>query len=131
MRISDWGRPDLPVREEGDGLIILTRVRRNGTVDLLICLAEENIERIRSYDAAEVIWPQLPPEYSTRRPHTIGVTFCTQEEQDQVTMMSNIDPDWKEKAFAMLTRGFEFKPEMGDHDFGPTVLGKPTEGPKQ
>jgi hypothetical protein len=112
-------------------VIIRTRVRRNGTVDLLIALAEENIERIRQYDAAEVIWPQLPQEYCMRRPHTIGVTFCTQAEQDEITRMSNTDPDWKDKAFQMLTRGFEFKPELGDHDFGPTVLGKPTEGTKQ
>ena len=112
-------------------MLILTRVRRNGTVDLLIGLGDDNIERIRSYDAAEVVWPQLPHEYSMRRPHTIGITFCTQAEQDEIARLSNSDPDWKEKAFKMLTRGFEFKPEMGDHDFGPTVLGKPTEGTKQ
>lgn len=112
-------------------MMILTRVRRNGTVDLLIALAEENIERIRQYDGAEVIWPQLPRDYAMRRPHTIGITFCTAEEQDQITRMSNTDPDWTEKAFAILTSGFEFKRELGDHDFGPTVLGKPTEEPKQ
>jgi hypothetical protein len=111
-------------------VILLFRTRRNGKVDLLICLAEENIERIRRYDAAEVIWPQLPREYSMRMPSTIGITFCTAEEQEQLEKMSATDPDWKEKAFALLTRGFEFKPDMGDHDFGPTVLGKPTEGAK-
>jgi hypothetical protein len=111
-------------------MIILCRVRRNGTVDVLIALAEENIERIRQYDAAEVIWPQLPSEYSMRKPSTIGITFCTQQEQDEITVMSNTDPDWKDKAFAMLTRGFEFKPDKGDHDFGPTVMGEPTEGAK-
>ena len=112
-------------------MIILTRIRRNGTVDLLIALAEENIERIRQYDAAEVIWPQLPREYAMRRPSTIGITFCTQEEQDYIQRSSATDPDWQEKAFALLTRGFEFKPDKGDHDFGPHALGKPTEGTKQ
>jgi len=112
-------------------MIILTRVRRNGTVDLLICLAEENIERIRLYDAAEVIWPQLPREYSMRMPSTIGITFCTAQEQTQIERMSATDKDWRDKAFAMLTRGFEFKPDRGDHDFGPTVLGQPTKGTKQ
>ena len=112
-------------------MMILTRVRRNGTVDLLIALAEENIERIKQYDAAEVIWPQLPREYAMRRPSTIGITFCTEEEQRFIQSISNTDPNWQEKAFALLTRGFEFKPDRGDHDFGPTVLGKPTEGTKQ
>jgi hypothetical protein len=112
-------------------MLLLTRIRRNGRVDLLIALAEENIERIRKYDAAEVIWPQLPREYGSRMPNTIAITFCTSAEQEEIERMSARDPDWKEKAFALLTRGFEFKPEAGDHDFGPTVLGKPTEGTKQ
>lgn len=120
------------MREEGERVMLLIfRVRRNGSVDVLIALDEDSIGRIRRYDQAEVIWPQLPAEYRMRRPGTIGITFATKEEQDQIARMSNTDPEWKEKAFKLLTRGFEFKPEMGDHDFGPTVLGKPTEEPKQ
>lgn len=113
-------------------MIILTKLRRNGTVDLLIVLTQESIERIRAYDPAEIIWSQLPPEYSMRKPHVIGVGFCTEPEQKEIERLSNSgDPNWKEKAFAMISRGFAYKPEAGDHDFGPTVLGKPTEGPKQ
>lgn len=112
-------------------MILLTRVRRNGRVDMLIVLAQENIERIRQYDCAEVIWSQLPPEYSQRRPGTIGVGFATAAELFEIERMSATDPDWKEKAFKLLTRGFIFKPEAGDHDFGPTKLGEPTEGTKQ
>ena len=118
-------------RIEQNAMLLLTRVRPNGKVDLLIVLAEENIERIREYDAAEVIWPQLPREYSMRMPHTIGVGFCTAQEQEEIKRMSARDPDWREKAFKLVTRGFKFRPDKGDHDFGPTVLGKPTEGPKQ
>jgi hypothetical protein len=112
-------------------MLIICRTRRNGTVDMLIALAEDNIERIRAYDQAEVLWPQLPSEYSMRKPGTIGITFCSQAEQNDIEWRSATDPDWKEYAFKLLTRGFEFKPEMGDHDFGATVLGKPTEGKKQ
>lgn len=114
-------------------MILLTRVRRNGTVDLLIVLAEENLQRIREYDAAEILWATLPQDYAMRRPHTIGIGFCTAEEQREIERMSQTDPDWRNKAFALVSRGFKFKfkPEAGDHDFGPTVLGKPTEGPKQ
>ncbi len=112
-------------------MMLLTQVRRNGTVDLLIVMDQESIERIRAYDPAEVLWGSLPTEYSTRRPHTIGVGFATAAELFEIEHMSKSDPDWKEKAFKMICRGFEFHPEKGDHDFGPTVLGKPTEGPKQ
>ena len=112
-------------------MILLTRVRRNGTVDLAIVLDQQGIDRIQRYDAAEVLWDQLPPDYKMRRPHTIGVAFATAEEHKEIERLSQTDPDWKEKAFQLVTRGFQFRPDLGDHDFGPTVLGKPTEGPKQ
>jgi hypothetical protein len=112
-------------------VIILPRIRRNGRVDLLIALGEDSIERLRVYDPAEIMWSQLPSEYSTRRPETIGITYITATEQAEIERMSVSDPDWKEKAYKLLTRGFEYRPDTGDHDFGPTVLGKPTEGTKQ
>jgi hypothetical protein len=112
-------------------MMIVHKVRRNGTVDILIVLAEGNIERIKHYDPAEIMWDQMPAEVSQRRPHTIGITFATQTELDQIERDSAIDPDWKRKAFDWLTRGFNYRPEMGDHDFGPIVLGEPTKGPKQ
>lgn len=112
-------------------MMLLPRVRRNGTVDLLIVLDEESISRIRLYDNAEVLWAQLPPEYSMRKPNCIGVGFATAAEIKQIEEASVSDADWKEKAYALLTRGFKFQPDKGDHDFGPIVLGKPTEGVKQ
>jgi hypothetical protein len=112
-------------------MIILPRVRRNGRVDLLIALDQESISRMQRYDHAEVLWDQLGFEYSSRRPATIGITFCSAAEMKDIERMSVTDPDWKEKAYKLLTRGFEFRPDKGDHDFGPTVLGKPTEGTKQ
>ena len=112
-------------------MIIIPQVLRNGRVNWLICLDEGSIERIRAYDQAEVIWAQMPPDYSQRRPQTIGITFCSVAEQAEIMRMSASDPDWKEKAFKLLTRGFEYRPDKGDHDFGATVLGKPSEGTKQ
>lgn len=110
-------------------MLLLAKVRSNGTADLLIVLSDENIERVRHYDPVEVLWRELPKEYAMRRPHTIAVTYCTPAEEAQLLQQSVSDPDWRAKAFAALTRGFEVKP--GDHDFGPTVLGKPPEGTKQ
>lgn len=112
-------------------MMLITRVRRNGRVDVLIVLAQENWERICRYDPAQINWALLPPEYSTRRPETIGVAFATAEEQAEIERLSQTDPDWKEKAFKLLSRGFKFRPDLGDHDFGPTVLGQPTKGVKQ
>lgn len=112
-------------------MMIIARVRRNGKVDVVIVMAEENIERIRRYDPAQVNWRDLPPEYSMRSIHSVGVAYATADELKEIERMSLSDADWKEKALKTLSRGFEFRPDLGDHDFGPTVLGRPTEGPKQ
>lgn len=112
-------------------MILITRVRRNGTVDLLIVLAEENIERIHQYDPVEITWSQMPSEVSMRRPGAIGITYASAEEQKQIEQDSVSDPKWKETWFERLTRGWKFQPDKGDHDFGPTVLGESTKGPKQ
>lgn len=112
-------------------MMLITRVRRNGTVDLLIVLAEENIERIHQYDPVEIIWSQMPSEISMRRPATLAVTYASAEEQKQIEQDSISDPKWKEKWFDKVTRGWKFRLDKGDHDFGPTVLGEPTKGTKQ
>lgn len=113
-------------------MLLLTTLRRNGTVDLFIALDEPSVDRLKEHDPAEVYWRELPPDYSMRLPNTISIGFCTKEDQAEIERMSaSGDPDWKKKAFEFLGRGFKFRPELGDHDFGATLLGKPTEGPKQ
>jgi hypothetical protein len=112
-------------------MFVLTLLLRNGKVDMLIVLDETSIDRIRKYDPAEIQWQQLPKEYSMRQPATIGITFATAEEQKEIERMSQTDPEWKKKAFQMLTRGFQYQPELGDHGFGPISLDKPTKGTKQ
>jgi hypothetical protein len=109
-------------------MLLLTNVRRNGTVDLLIVLGDDSIERIKQYDHAEVPWFTLPSEYSTRRPHIIGVGYATADEMVQIQNLASEGK--KAEAFALVTRGFKCQPEKGDHDFGPTVLGQPTPGTK-
>lgn len=110
-------------------MLLLTNVRRNGTVDLVIVLDDESIGRIRKYDPAEVSWHQLPPDYALRRPHVIGVAFATASEHKEIERLAT---DGKmAEAIALVSRGFKFHPVKGDHDFGPTVLGKPTPGVKQ
>jgi len=112
-------------------MMLISRVRRNGKVDIVIVLAEENIERIKVYDPALVEWHQMPHEVSMRVPQLIAVAFATADELKQIESWSVSDPEWKQKALDLLSRGFKFRPDKGDHDFGPTVLGKPTEGVKQ
>ena len=113
-------------------MILIPTVRRNGKVDVIIVLNEESFERMKRADPAQVIWSQLPPEFSTRPMHSITVSFCTAAEEKEIEQLSaSGDLNWKLTAAKKLFRGFEYRPDLGDHDFGPTPLGKPTEGPKQ
>lgn len=112
-------------------MMLISRVRRNGRVDFVLVLDDVAIERIKRYDPAQVFYHALPPEFSQRRPESIAVAYATAAELKQIEEMSVADPAWKDKALKLLSRGFEFREDLGDHDFGPVVLGKPTEGPKQ
>ena len=114
---------------KGEFMLVLTKLRRNGTIDCLIGLDEESMKRLEQYDPAQLIWPQLPIEYRNRMPHSISITFCSAADQAEIRRMAACDPEWEPKAFQKLTRGFEFHPEKGDHDMGPIVLGEKTEKP--
>ena len=94
---------------------MITRVRPNGRVDVVIVLSEENIERIRGYDPMDINWDDTPPEIRTQCPQTIGVAYATQEELTSIEKMSASDPDWKEKVLAMLSRGFDSRANLGDY----------------
>ena len=112
-------------------MILIPTIRRNGKVDVIIVINEDSIERMKRADPAQVIWAQLPPDYSMRTMHTISIAFCTTAEEKEIEQLSaSGDPDWKVMAANKLFRGFEFRPDLGDHDFGPTVLGKPHRRPE-
>jgi hypothetical protein len=96
-------------------MMMITSVRRNGRVDVVIVLSEENIERIRRYDPMDINWDETPSDIRTRLPQTIGVAYATQEELTTIEKMSASDPDWKEKALAMLSRGFDSRADLGDY----------------
>jgi hypothetical protein len=109
-------------------MILLTAQRKDGTVNLVIVLGDENVERIKQHDAAEVIWQQLPWKYSSRLPHTIGIAYATSQEMQNIEQLAREGKN--QEAIDLVTRGFRYRPELGDHDFGPTVLGEPTKGVK-
>jgi len=106
-------------------MLVLTNLRRNGTVDVLVVMGEENMRRIREYDPAEISWHEFPPEYRNRMPGTIAITFATAEEMERIEKLAM--EGRKGEAFELVTRGFRFRPEEGDHDGGPILLGKKRE----
>jgi len=90
-----------------------------GKLKLLVILEDENIERIKEHDCAEIIWSQLG-QFATLRPATIGIGYASPDEMKQIVawaQQGNIAD-----ALKLVTGGFRFRPEKGDHDFGPVSL---------
>lgn len=111
-------------------MILLTAaVTKSNQINLVIVLGDDNLERIKQYDPVEVIWHELPWRVSSRFPHTIAVAYATREELELIERLAK---DGKqEEALQLVTRGWRFRPELGDHDFGPVALGKPSKETKQ
>jgi hypothetical protein len=109
-------------------MLMLTAVRADGSMDLLIVLGDDNMERVKQYDPAQIEWHKLPQYFSRRLLNIVAVGYATASEMEQIKGLAS--QGRQAEAFALVTRGFKYRPEAGDHDFGPTLLGRPTEGVK-
>jgi hypothetical protein len=89
-------------------------------VNLVIVLGDDNIQRIKQYDQAEIIWQELPWKYSSRRPHTIAVAYATADEMQAIDGLAREGK--QQEAIDLVTRGFQFRPDQGDHDRGPELI---------
>jgi selenocysteine lyase/cysteine desulfurase len=101
-------------------MMLLTAEHEDGTVSLVIVLGDDNIERIKQYDQAEVQWRELPWKYSSRQPHTIAVAYATPQEMQIIEQLAREGK--QQQAMELVTRGFQFRPDRGDHDRGPQII---------
>lgn len=94
---------------------------------LFIGLQNENWERIREYDPAEVRLREVvrqKPLFGSLRLRDVIVGYVTDE--DINVAMGKFLAGKPQEAMRFLTRGFRYRPEAGDHD-GP-YLSVGTEG---
>jgi hypothetical protein len=81
---------------------------------LFIALDQENIDRIKNYDPAEVVKTNLGQPWSGLALKDVIIGFATEEEKNKVMEL------WKagqpQKALRLLSRGFKFRPDRGDSD---------------
>ena len=79
---------------------------------VFVCLKDENIDRIKSYDPAEISADKFGP-YSKLRLKTVIVGYVTDDEERQLLRADKRDIP---QLLKQLSRGFKFKPEHGDMD---------------
>ena len=102
--------------------MLLLPVPWKDKIKLLVILEDENIERIKEHDCAEVIWAQLAPYSCHMVPESITIGYATADELKKIQKWAkegNIA-----EAIKLVTDGFKYRPERGDHDFGPVSLTK-------
>lgn len=80
----------------------------------VVILEDENIERIKQHDPAEVHTKLLIDQFSSRELKSVMIAYVSPSEKDElVTFLKQGDLS---KALTMLSRGFQFRPDKGDND---------------
>lgn len=82
---------------------------------IMIVLQDENIERMKEYDPAELSLPLLSgPFLNVLDLRDIIISYATADDYQKVTeLCRRREPH---KALKYLSRGFKFRPDKGDSD---------------
>ena len=83
---------------------------------LFVILTDENLERIKNYDPAEVVTKEivkaLGPPFDWLTLRDIVITYAT---ADEVPVVDRLLTEKKvDEALKLLTRGYRFRPDLGD-----------------
>jgi len=102
--------------------MLLIPLPYQGKLRLLIVLEDDNITRIKEHDNAEVIWSQLK-QFAHLMPDVIAIGYVSPEEAVKLYDMANKGD--MAGCVKLVTSGFKYRPELGDHDLGPkSIKGK-------
>lgn len=86
---------------------------------LCIILQQGNIDRIKAYDPAEIDVEDFPREIRRLDIKNIQIMYATKEEMDEFIA----HPDQTYPLLKKLARGWQYRPDLGDHDNPPESLG--------
>lgn len=83
-----------------------------GVYSIFLILEAENIERMKMNDPAEFNMYKLPPPWSEMTLRDIVI--LTPSAEDLAVAMKLFDEDKGAEAMKFLSRGYRFRPELGD-----------------
>ena len=95
-------------------MILPLRLKDSDTYTLFVVLVDENVERLKAYDPAEVTLEKMGPEWSALRLKDVVLLYATPEEAKKIAAVQK--PDEVVSMIRHLSRGWQFKPSVGDHD---------------
>lgn len=92
--------------------IPMKRDEDDDSYSLFVILTANNIERITRYDPAEININGFPRDFRRLDLKAINIMYATQDEINEMVANPDKVPDLINK----LARGWEYRPDLGDHD---------------
>ncbi len=87
---------------------------------VMVAFDEEGLDRLRKYDPGELVLSKLGPPWTGLKLKDVVITFCNADDLERVKRWCTVG-DVK-SAYKWLTRGWQFRPDLGDHDRDPESL---------
>lgn len=88
-----------------------------GEYAVYVILGRDNLDRIEEYDPAVVPIKDLPASYHGLRLAEVVITFATEPELQRVMELAHQGKP--REALKLVTRGFRFRPDLGDYEGPP------------
>lgn len=82
--------------------------------NVVVILEDENIERIKEHDPAEIHTKLFADKFASRELKGVMVAYASPSEKENLIAL--VEQGDLPKVFSILSRGFKFRPEKGDHD---------------
>lgn len=101
-------------------MIVIPFSIKQGMYSLMFVLEQDSIDRIKEYDPAQINLQDLTEPFRSMKLDEIHITFGNKEDMAFV-MSQEQGVEGLKKVLQHLTRGWKFRPELGDNDSGPQM----------
>jgi hypothetical protein len=99
--------------------ILISLKEENGNVTILVVMTEESIGRITKYDPMILELGKFPSDMDcgkARGIERVVICYATADEVGTILSMLRSTPNPMPKVVQLLSRGFAFRPDLGDCD---------------
>jgi hypothetical protein len=84
-------------------------------MDVWVVLEDENLNRIKAYDPAEIIKASMGP-YADLAIRNVIIAYATEEDKQHITRILRTGQADFSEVGRFLSRGFAYRPDKGDKD---------------
>lgn len=82
--------------------------------NVFVILEDTNMERLKKFDPAQLGIEKMGPPWTSLKLNTVLIGYCPAEEMPHVDAL--FQQRKAQEALQFLSRGFEFRQDLGDND---------------